>query len=153
MLKRIIKYKNFNDQEVSGVFYFNLSKSELVDLEHSTKEGFSEMLKRIGETEDKQQLIAIFKKFILSAYGIRSEDGERFIKNDQLREEFSQTAAYDALFIEMATDENAALAFISGVFPGDISEELKKQLNTPEGIIKRAEEAVASQSLSPPSIL
>jgi hypothetical protein len=52
---------------------------------------------------------------------VRSEDGKRFIKNDQLREEFTQTAAYDALFMELATDEDAAANFIQGILPKDMS--------------------------------
>ncbi len=48
------------------------------------------------------------------AYGQKSDDGKRFIKSEQLREEFSQTAAYSTLFMELAMDDNAAVIFLEG---------------------------------------
>ena len=46
-----------------------------------------------------------------------SDDGKRFIKNEQLREEFSQTEAYSDLFMELASDADAASAFVNGIIP------------------------------------
>ena len=63
------------------------------------------------------------------AYGIKSDDGKRFMKSDQLREEFSQTAAYDALFMELATNDDAAATFIKGVVPKDFLKEMEKVQN------------------------
>lgn len=130
MLKRNITYTDFNDVETTETFYFNLSKPELLELELSENGGFGDTLKKIIETKDNQTLISLFKKIILSAYGQKSEDGKRFIKNDTLREEFSQTAAYNALFIELATDDKAAVAFIRGIIPADMSVELDKEIKS-----------------------
>lgn len=135
MLKRSITYTDFNDKEATEVFYFNISKSELLELEVSTEEGFGESLKKIVAAENSKVLIETFKKIILEAYGQKSEDGKRFIKNDKLREEFSQTAAFNALFMELATNDNAASEFIRGIMPADMSAELEKEMkeiaNTP----------------------
>lgn len=129
MLKRKIKYTNFNDVETEGVFYFNLSKAELIQMEVSTKEGFGEMLQRIVETKDNKALIEEFKKIILLAYGERSADGERFVKSDELREAFSQTAAFQELFLELALETDAAAAFITGIVPKDMGATLQRQIN------------------------
>ena len=121
MLKREISYEDFNGQQCSEVFYFNMSKPELIELEVGYDGGFGDTMQRIFETKDNKKLVEEFKRIVLMAYGVKSEDGKRFIKSDQLREEFSQTAAYNALFMELATNENAAADFINAVVPADIS--------------------------------
>ena len=120
MLKREIKYEDFEGNEVTEVFYFNISKSELIELEVSTGEGFSAMIEEIIKAKNNAELVSEFKKLVLMAYGEKSEDGKRFVKSDQLREDFKHSAAYDALFMELATDDKAAVAFLSGVLPKDI---------------------------------
>lgn len=117
MLKREITYQDFNGDTVTDTFYFNLTRTELVELEVSYDGGLEGALKRITETQNAKEIIAEFKKIVLLAYGERSSDGKRFIKNNEIREEFSQTAAYDALFMELATDDGAAATFIQGIMP------------------------------------
>lgn len=129
MLKRSITYTDFNDQQVTEVFYFNLSKSELVEMEVSTKEGFGETLKRIVEIEDRYELIKEFKTIILAAYGEKSPDGKSFNKTDELRAAFAQTAAYDALFFELATQPEAIAAFIKGCMPADMGKTIEATIN------------------------
>lgn len=127
MLKHEITYTDFNDVEVTDVFYFNISKPELVDLDVEYKQGFETFLKDIIEARDGQQLVQQFKKIVLLAYGKKSEDGKRFIKSDQLREEFSQSAAYNELYMKLATDHDFAADFIIGIMPKDMGEEVKKK--------------------------
>lgn len=117
MLKRDITYEDFDGTTVTDTFYFNLSRTELIDLELSYEGGLEAAIKRIIEAKDVKSLIVEFQKIILAAYGKKSEDGKRFIKNEELREEFSQTAAYDALFIELATDADKATEFVRGILP------------------------------------
>lgn len=126
MLKREIKYEDFDGNEVVGTFYFNLSKTEIIELEVKYEQGLAGFLQRIIDTKDKQKLWAQFKELVLLSYGEKSEDGKRFVKNDELREGFSQTGAYDALFVEFMTDENAAPDFFKGILPKDIQKELEK---------------------------
>lgn len=126
MLKRNITYEDFNGDTVTEVFYFNLSKSELMELELEYKGGFGESIQRIIEAKDNKSLIAEFKKIILLSYGIKSDDGKRFIKSDQLREEFTQTAAFNSLFMELATNENSAVTFLNGIIPKDMLAEAQK---------------------------
>lgn len=122
MLKRTVKYEDYNGETTSDVVYFNLTKSELVELELSYDRGFGEALQAIIDAKDHKTLIFEFKKILLLSYGIKSEDGKRFIKSDELRLEFSQTAAYNALFMELAMDDNAAADFIKGIMPKDLVE-------------------------------
>lgn len=130
MLKKTIKYTNFNDEEVEEDFFFHLSKAELVELEMSHEGGLSEALKKIVAAADAKSIIAEFKNIILSAYGQKSEDGRRFIKNQQLRDEFESTEAYSTLFMELVTNTEAAIEFINGIIPQGMAEEAAKVINT-----------------------
>ncbi len=130
MLKRGITYEDFNGETVTDIFYFNISKPELIEMEVEYEEGFGSWIKKIIDAKDHKTLLHQFKKLVLLAYGEKSEDGKRFIKNDQLREEFSQTAAYQSLFIELATDDGAASTFLIGALPKDMTGALEKSLET-----------------------
>lgn len=126
MLKRSITYEDFNGETTTDIFYFNISKPELIELEVEVDQGFTNWLQQIIETKEKKGLIEQFKRIILLAYGEKTPDGKRFVKSDELREQFSQTAAYQTLFMELATDDDAAAAFLKGVLPNDMVAELEK---------------------------
>ena len=122
MLKREITYETFDGEEATDVFYFNISKPELLELEVDVDGGMAKMLQNIIDTRDNKAILSTFKDLVLLAYGIKSDDGKRFVKSDELREQFSQTAAYQSLFMELATDDNAAVVFLKGCLPKDLSE-------------------------------
>ncbi len=130
MLKREITYEDFNGETVTDIFYFNISKPELIEMEVEYDQGFSSWIQQIIDAKDHKTLLHQFKTIVLLAYGQKSDDGKRFIKSDQLREEFSQTAAYQALFIELATNDNAASTFLIAVLPKDMTKALEKSLET-----------------------
>lgn len=117
MLKKNITYTDYNGIERTEPFYFNLSKAEIMEMEMSTAGGLAERIQRIVETQDAPEIIKIFKELILKAYGEKSGDGKRFIKNPELTEAFSQTEAYSNLFMELATDAEAASQFVNGIVP------------------------------------
>lgn len=126
MLKREITYEDFDGKTTTETFYFNLTKTEIVGLEVGHEGGLEAAVRRIVQTNDNKSLLREFQNIILAAYGIRSEDGKRFIKSDELRLEFEQTAAFDALFMELMTDEGKAAVFIRGVLPADLASEIAK---------------------------
>jgi hypothetical protein len=130
VLKKTIVYENFNGEKVHEDFFFHLSKAELVELEMSTEGGLSESLQRIVAEEDTKKIVEEFKRIILLAYGVKSVDGRRFTKNQQLREEFESTEAYSALFMELVTDTDAAIGFVNGIIPQGLAEELTKVIDT-----------------------
>ena len=124
MLQKTIKYKDYNGNERSKTFYFNLNKAELAEMQLTTKGGLDEMIQRIINTQDVPKLIEIFKDIILKSYGEKSADGEVNIKKDEnghkLADRFAQTEAYSELFMELSTDSTEAAAFINGIIPDDI---------------------------------
>ena len=120
MLKKTIKYTDFSGNERTEDFYFNLTKAEIMEMEMGTTGGMAEMIQRIVAAQDAPAIIKIFKDLILKAYGQKSPDGKRFIKNDDIREEFVSTEAYSQLFMELATDADAAATFVNGIMPADM---------------------------------
>lgn len=119
MLQKVIQFKNHEGKKVERVCYFNLMKSEIMELEMSTNGGLAEMISKIVEAQDAPQIIAVFKKLILLAYGEKDTDGEHFNKSEEISRRFSNSLAYSELFMELATNAEAAAAFVNGIIPQD----------------------------------
>lgn len=134
MRKETITYTDFNDVERTEVHYFNISKSEVADMEMSAAGGYSEMLKRLVQAEDRPALSKIFKEFILKAYGVKSADGKRFEKSEAISEAFSQTGAFDVLYIKLLSDTKFAIDFVNSVFPADIQKKLAESSAIAESV-------------------
>ena len=117
MLQKTITYTNYNGIEVTEDFYFNLTKAEIMEMEMSTSGGMAEMINKIVASQDAPAIIKIFKELILKAYGEKSADGKRFVKSEEISVAFSQTEAYSQLFMELATDADAAAKFVNGIVP------------------------------------
>lgn len=117
MLKKVMTYTDYNGVERTEEFLFNLSKAELMEMEMTTAGGLSTMIQGIVDSKDIPAIINIFKKLLLKAYGKKSPDGRRFIKSEEISQEFAQTEAYSEMFMELATDADAAAAFINGIIP------------------------------------
>lgn len=126
MLKKTIKYEDFNGNQIEEDFYFNLTKAEIAEMELTTEGGLKTRLDKIVKTKNAPELTKIFKDLILRSYGQKSDDGKRFIKTPEMRHEFENHAAYSALFMELATDANAASAFVNGIVPADLAEKAKE---------------------------
>ena len=129
MLKKTIKYTDYNGVERTEDFYFNLNKAEIMEMQLTTVGGLDAYLKKIISAQDMPTLMRIFKDLVLKSYGVKSDDGRRFIKNDKLREEFEQTEAYSILYMELSTDAEAAAAFVNGIIPADVAKQLPKDPN------------------------
>lgn len=119
MLKKTIEFEDYNGLKRKEDHYFNLSKAEIMEMELSTTGGFAEMIQKIVDAQDTPAIVKVFKDLILKAYGEKSPDGRQFIKSPELSQAFAQTEAYSELFMELATDADAAAAFINGIVPVD----------------------------------
>ena len=121
MLKKTIKYKDFNEKERTEDFYFNLTKAEAMELQLSESGGLTEVINQISNTQDAPTIIKIFKDIILKAYGEKSPDGKRFVKiapdGHRLADDFAQTNAYSELFMELAQDSQKAAEFFKKIIP------------------------------------
>lgn len=119
MVKKTVTYNDFDGNERTEDFYFNLSESELVDLRFSINGGLEKRLEQIVKADDEKELISYFKEIVLLAYGKKSLDGRTFTKNDAIREEFASTMAYNKIFMDLVKDDKIAAEFINGIIPHD----------------------------------
>jgi hypothetical protein len=128
MIKKTITYEDFNGKQQTEEFYFNLSKSELTEMETSVDGGMSEMLKQIVKTQNVREILGIFKKIIVASVGVKSEDGRRFIKNEAIAQDFLASPAFDEMFMSMMEDSNKAAEFVKGIMPKDLADQLDTEM-------------------------
>lgn len=117
MIKKTITYTDYNGNERTEDHYFNLNQAEIMEMQMSTDGGLDEQIKRIVAAQNAPEIMKLFKSIILKSYGVKSADGKRFIKSDEISTEFSQTEAYASLFMELVTDADAAAKFVNGIVP------------------------------------
>lgn len=127
MLKKTIKYEDYNGQEREEDFYFDLSEAEIIEMDVNEPEGFEGKMRRVMGSHDGKQIMAMFKEFIRAAYGEKSPDGKYFDKSEEISRRFEHTKAYNVLFIELCTDAKKASEFVSAVMP--FNNEQRKQFN------------------------
>ena len=132
MIKKTVTYTDFNGNERTEDFYFNLTQVELAELDlgvSGVSGGLLGLLEKIVREKDQRQIVEYFKKIVLMAYGEKSVDGRRFVKSEEIRNGFAPTEAYSKIFMELAQDADAASAFVNGIMPKEVIEEAKKLAN------------------------
>lgn len=142
MLKKLIKYTDYNGVERQENFYFNLNKTELMEMETEVTGGMRQLLEDMMEKQDIPKIMKAFKTIILKAYGEKSPDGRRFYKSEELSTAFTQTEAYNELYMELLSDAKKASQFITALMPEDMrgAPEADESVLTP--INKKEEKAV-----------
>lgn len=125
MLKKTIKYKDLDGNEVEDDFYFNLNKAEILELELKRKGGLEAYMNELIAAEEGGQIIGIFKEVMELSIGYRSADGKQFIKNQEVRDRFFQSDAFSSLLMEFLSNpsEEMGAAFFRGMVPVDVAEE------------------------------
>lgn len=118
-------YTDYDGNERTEDFRFNLSKAEVIEMETTTEGGLTAMLEKIVKASDTPEIVKVFKKILLKSYGEKSSDGRRFVKSKEISDAFSQTEAYSMIFTELTTDEEKAAAFINAVIP-NMDDEVKE---------------------------
>lgn len=143
MLKKTITYKDFNGEQQTEEFHFHLSAEKLLELEATLPGGFEKHVERILESQDGAQILELFKRLITSSIGRVSEDGKRFVQNDEIRDSFTQTNAYSALFLELGGDAETAAAFFNGIVPSDLAAQAEKMKAGGGDIVTRERETTS----------
>lgn len=117
MLKKTYTYTDYNGVERTESFYFHFTEAEILDMEMSTEGGFAERVQRIIDAKDQAALMKLIKQFVIDAYGVKSDDGRRFIKNEEVKTAFLECPAFSDIFMDMVTNDELAAEFINGVIP------------------------------------
>ena len=124
MYVKTIPYVDYDGNERTEDFYFNMEPDEVVRFQASVPGGIAGYINTIVKAQKTSEIIEVFEKLIAASYGIKSNDGRRFIKNEEVLNDFKQTKAYSKLFMELGTNDDAAAEFLNGIMPP--AEEEKK---------------------------
>jgi len=119
MIKWPITYTDYNGEQRTEDFYFNLNKAEVMELNLNANGVYGAVLQRIIDQRDGASMVREFKMLILKAYGEKTEDGRRFVKSEELAKKFEQTEAYSELFMTLCTSPEECTKFVNGIFPSD----------------------------------
>lgn len=125
-----IKYTDYNGNQREEKFYFNLNNAEITEMDLGIEGGLKQKIEKITETQNSREIVTFFKEFVLKSFGVKSDDGRRFIKSPELSKEFSETEAYNILFMELATNSKHAADFINDVIPHNTND--KAVVNDPK---------------------
>ena len=117
MISNSITYIEYNGNERTETHWFNMNDAEIMEMELSITGGMSKMIEQIIEAKDTPALMKVFKDLILKSYGVKSPDGKRFIKSDEITLEFTQTEAYVKLYTTLAKNTKEAIEFVNGIIP------------------------------------
>lgn len=117
MLTKTIPYEDFNGVKREETFYFNLTETELTEMQLDVTGGLDEKIKGIIQAQDIPTIAKLFKEIILKAYGEKSDDGRRLIKSEELSKAFSETNAYNELYMGFIHNPTEAAEFITGIIP------------------------------------
>lgn len=147
MLKKTITYEDWNGKTRTEDFYFNLTRVECAELEFGLMPGktLTESFQTLIDSNDMKTIIATIKELLLKAYGVKSEDGKRFIKNDEIRESFEQNPAFDEIYMSLATDASYAADFLVAIVPKDFTASLGS--NPSQALLNQMNEVADSNGL------
>lgn len=127
MFERTFKYEGFDGKMYEDTWGFYLSKADLLEIQLGTFVGLDALMKRLIETQNGKEIMAIVKEIILKSVGKASSDGKHFIRNEEVRQDFEQTEAFSQLFEELVMDGEKALQFVMAAVPRDIGEKMKAE--------------------------
>ena len=127
MFKKTISFKDFNDNDQTQVFYFHLSKAELLTMAADGKT-MMDRIQRIIDTNDGRGILNEFRDLIKEAAGVRSEDGSRFIKTDEAKSALMDSPAFDELLMELATNLDASVEFVRQLIPQSMQDQMLEQM-------------------------
>lgn len=121
MLKQHVKYTDFNGMTREEDLYFNLTESELVDIQTASENGIQADLEEYIASKDVKKLLDFIKMLVNKSYGIKSSDGRHFRKSPEIVADFENSAVYSDLLLSLFQEEGKrAEAFITGLMPADL---------------------------------
>ena len=119
MIKKTVRYKDFDGHNVEETYYFNLTRAEVDDIDTEEKGGFAGLLNSLIDRGTGRGILSVFKKLILKSVGVKSNDGRRIIKNQDILDDFTQSDAYSEVLYDVVSSTESALTFIKGIMPYD----------------------------------
>ena len=125
MQKLTVQFENFDGETVSEDLYFHLNIKELQDME-KWDVPLTQRIAKLTKTEDGKEAFDLMRDIVEAAYGERSEDGKRFVKNPEVLKNFTEGLAYDEVILKFIDGTTDLSKFIEGLLPKKVFELAKK---------------------------
>lgn len=130
MLVQPITFTNFDGQEVTKNYYFNLTEGELAIRELESDGTWSETLERIKNSNKGSVVMPEFKKILKWTYLERTgEDG--IDKSDAAWSRFENSEPWSNLIMRLITEDGFSAQFIEAIMPERIRKRNKEREATP----------------------
>ena len=128
MFSREFEYTGYDGKPKKDTYWFNLSEAELYEIDLSSIRGFTGEMNKLLKEERTKEIVDAFKNIILGAVGVVSADGRKFLKSEEIKEDFYRSKAYSQLFVELVSSGEKVAEFLRGAIP----EEIRKQMDADE---------------------
>lgn len=134
MFKKTINFEDYNGQKKTEEHYFHLKRTELMEIAVDLPEDLTDDLgeqannpsddigHKIYKALGKKGVMNFIKNLILKSYGVRSRDGERFEKSEEITYKFSQSPAFEQLYYDIITNDDAFVEFVNAIIPNNIED-------------------------------
>ena len=136
MFSREFEYTGYDGQPKKDTYWFNLTEAELYEIDLSSIRGFTGEMTKLLKEERTKEIVDAFKSIILGAVGSVSADGRKFIKNEEIKEDFYRSKAYSQLFVELVSSGEKLAEFLKAAIP----EEIRQKMEEEESKTEKAEE-------------
>lgn len=137
MFSRDFEYTGYDGKPKKDTYFFNLNEAELYEIDLSSIHGFTGLMNKLMKEERTKEIVEYFKSIILSSVGVVSPDGRKFIKNEEIKEDFYRSKAYSMLFVELVSSGEKLAAFLKAAIPEEIRKamEEKEKENTDNTVV------------------
>lgn len=156
MIKKTVRYTDYNGNEKAETLYFHATKNELFDHLDLTDELEKLSAKLMDAGEEKRdltrdevmQILKLVKRLIKLSYGERGgADNSKFYKSDDIWKEFEASAAYDSLLMSLFEDPETAIEFMRGIMPPDLLEKANNRPATQDHLPKHSAKTTSHQEV------
>lgn len=130
MFKYTVAYEDFNGDMQEETLYFNLSKIEMIKLDKHAPSGYnsySDYLTAVANSNDGAKILDVYSDLLLLTYGKKSDDGKRFLKTEDIKEEFAQSVAYEQIMADMFEKPELIEQFMVGIMPKDLLAKIQQK--------------------------
>lgn len=117
MIKKTITYTDFNGEERTEDFWFNMTKAEIINLDLEMPGGLDAYAKKLIREGDRPEIVKLFRRIILGSYGEKDDTGRRFVKTEEMQRAFEETNAFSELYVSILSDQDEMIKFINGIVP------------------------------------
>ena len=147
MFSRDFEYTGYDGKPKKDTFFFNLNEAELYEIDLSSIHGFTGLMNKLLKEERTDKIVEYFKNIILNSVGVISPDGRKFIKNEEIKDDFYRSKAYSMLFVELVSSGEKLSEFLKAAIP----EEIRKAMDEKEKENPETETVIAGNVVTLPS--